>query len=214
MGPGAPMLSQASIICCPETEVRPASRAWLLASLIMKQINSVAHSCTSLFASLDILAYPTSASSLAMILAMHAIGNWCEGMDRRAARSTGGATRGKRVQVQQHLLLSVLGQTEGIHLWLLLALGWFNAVRVRLHARLLARVVGHAAGQYKALRLEGRHAYFRRSACRRPIRAAEGQGFRVAPFRSPKDALDFVAYLFLQRSILAIMNAADRRTTQ
>lgn len=46
------------------------------------------------------------------------------------------------------------------------------------------------------------------------LQAAEGQGFRVAPFRSPKDALDFVAYLFLQRSILAIMNAADRRTTQ
>ena len=195
MGPGAPMLSQASIICCPETEVRPASRAWLLASLIMKQINSVAHSCTSLFASLDILAYPTSASSLAMILAMHAIGNWCEGMDRRAARSTGGATRGKRVQVQQHLLLSVLGQAEGIHLRLLLALGWFNAVRLRLHARLLARVVGRAAGQYKALRLEGRHAYFRRSACRRPIRAAEGQGFPCCTFQVAKRRIGFRRFL-------------------
>ena len=76
----APMLAQASIICCPETEVRPASRAWLLASLMMKQMNSVAHSCTSLFASLDILVlYPRLllASSLAMILAMHAIGNCC-----------------------------------------------------------------------------------------------------------------------------------------
>ena len=73
----APMLAQASISCCAETEVRPASRAWLLASLMMKQMNSVAHSCTSLFASLEILAYPTSANCLAMILATHAMGNWC-----------------------------------------------------------------------------------------------------------------------------------------
>lgn len=76
MKPGAPMLSQALISCSPETELHPASRAWLLASLMMKQTNSVAHSCTSLFASLEILAYPTSANWLAMILATHAMGNW------------------------------------------------------------------------------------------------------------------------------------------
>ena len=39
MKPGAPMLSQALISCSPETEVHPASRAWLLASLMMKQMN-------------------------------------------------------------------------------------------------------------------------------------------------------------------------------
>ena len=145
-------------MCCPETEARPASRAWLLASLMMKQMNSVAHSCTSLFASLDILAYPTSASSLAMILAMHAIGNWCGGWwtrgtinRRRQARRAGAGAAATN-------LLCFLGQTEGIPLQLLLALGLFNAVRVRLRTRLLARVVGLAAGQYEALRLDGRHA--------------------------------------------------------
>ena len=100
-GPGAPMLAQASIICCPETEALPASRAWLLASLMTKQMNSVAHSCTSLFASLDILVlYPRLllASSLAMILAMHAIGNCCgwwwwweEGHRTPGAKSGAGA---------------------------------------------------------------------------------------------------------------------------
>ena len=91
MKPGAPMLSQALISCSPETEVHPASRAWLLASLMMKQMNSVAHSCTSLFASLDILVlYPRLllASSLAMILAMHAIGNCC-GWGARGVRGDG-----------------------------------------------------------------------------------------------------------------------------
>jgi hypothetical protein len=125
---------------------------------MMKQMNSVAHSCTSLFASLDILAYPTSASSLAMILAMHAIGNWCGGgwtrgtiNRRRQARRAGAGAAATN-------LLCFLGQTEGIPLQLLLALGLFNAVRVRLRTRLLARVVGRAAGQYEALRLDGRHA--------------------------------------------------------
>ena len=77
MKPGAPMLSQALISCSPETEVHQASRAWLLASLMMKQMHSVAHSCTSLFESLEILAYSTSANCFAMILATHAICNWC-----------------------------------------------------------------------------------------------------------------------------------------
>ena len=113
-GPGAPMLAQASIICCPETEALPASRAWLLASLMTKQMNSVAHSCTSLFASLDILVlYPRLllASSLAMILAMHAIGN-CGGGG--GGRRVIGRQARSRVPVQQHLLLGILGQSEGI----------------------------------------------------------------------------------------------------
>ena len=166
--PGAPMLSQALISCSPETEVHQASRAWLLASLMMKQMNSVAHSCTSLFASLEIFAYPISANWLAMILATHAMGNWCGrgwvgvggwGDDTSISRRP---TRGVRLLVQQHLLLSIPGQIERIRLQLLCPLRLFNAVRVRMQTRLLARVVGHAAGQYEALiPLEGHHASHR-----------------------------------------------------
>jgi hypothetical protein len=168
--PGAPMLSQALISCSPETEVHQASRAWLLASLMMKQMNSVAHSCTSLFASLEIFAYPISANWLAMILATHAMGNWCGrgwvgvggwGGDTSISRRP---TRGVRLLVQQHLLLSIPGQIERIRLQLLCPLRLFNAVRVRMQTRLLARVVGHAAGQYEALiPLEGHHASLARA---------------------------------------------------
>ena len=168
--PGAPMLSQALISCSPETEVHQASRAWLLASLMMKQMNSVAHSCTSLFASLEIFAYPISANWLAMILATHAMGNWCGrgwvgvggwGDDTSISRRP---TRGVRLLVQQHLLLSIPGQIERIRLQLLCPLRLFNAVRVRMQTRLLARVVGHAAGQYEALiPLEGHHASLARA---------------------------------------------------
>ena len=64
-----------------------------------------------------------------------------------------------RLLVQQHLLLSIPGQIERIHLQLLFPLRLFTAVRVRVQTRLLARVVGHAAGQYEALiPLEGHHA--------------------------------------------------------
>ena len=63
-----------------------------------------------------------------------------------------------RLLVQQHLLLSLPGQIERIH-QLLCPLRLFTAVRVRVQTRLLARVVGHAAGQYEALiPLEGHHA--------------------------------------------------------
>ena len=64
-----------------------------------------------------------------------------------------------RLLVQQHLLLSIPGQIERIHLQLLCPLRLFTAVRVRVQTRLLARVVGHAAGQYEALiPLERHHA--------------------------------------------------------
>ena len=64
-----------------------------------------------------------------------------------------------RLLVQQHLLLSIPGQIERIHVQLLCPLRLFTAVRVRVQTRLLARVVGHAAGQYEALiPLEGHHA--------------------------------------------------------
>ena len=63
-----------------------------------------------------------------------------------------------RLLVQQHLLLSLPGQFERIH-QLLCPLRLFTAVRVRVQTRLLARVVGHAAGQYEALvPLERHHA--------------------------------------------------------
>ena len=59
---------------CPDTALRFACAAWSLASLMMKQMNSVAHSCIRVLVSCEIFAWPVCANSRAMILAILAIG--------------------------------------------------------------------------------------------------------------------------------------------